>query len=1266
MPPRPTVKPKQSRPLSAVYIGKGAAGSSPSIHGSSPLLPSSSFGTSPGLPDLPEPPSPSSSIGSVKSGLPSPPATNSTGSGSTGDPATIALRDRPLSLHSNSSTSTSSGSYAATTPIRRTFNAPNSRSSSRLGDRSMEDAGADADFDDDYDANDLDNDNNADGDDTARLNRKPLGGSSNELEKSRGSTENQSALLRAKSLAQRNRLALDKLSRLGSPSPARAGTPNSRSPAPSHAGSSRSQSTRQVRALPQPPKNDLMRSGSETERESEHHSHSTSTHSRSSHSSSSHAPSIPSMQRSVSHSATPARRSATPPNTGKRKSPQTSPYNRLRHISAPASPHKARLIAASSSSDSNHSNSPSHRRRSRASMASVQLTDFEEEDDALDDRGPNPGGTAREPKRDRTFNEHDLITQSALAAVASSRRSPLGNKRRGALPREFRSDLADGSPPNGDNSGRKSSAGRFDTMRLSPDARRYSPENGRNTWREPVTPFRTGVGRSSTVREHRNGPNPRWSSDDFRSPTTSRQREFNTSMSNDDSHRERRQSLRGGSAESALAVWSPGGRTLLGEGLRAAGLTRKREAAGRRAGGNEPTSNGDVLKERVRKVDWSPEDTIADGRTRAMVDRERERGAPAQRASTSMAHYQYQDRDSPDAPREHILRGHRSTFSLASKDRERDAYTSDRSTSVLDRYSAKSGHPPTPRLNVAHLQDRLTTSSPFGTTRRYSAQPPTPQTEHGKLMVDSLTMFESALSKVPRNQPLSTSLGPGTGSAHTDLLQNAQGMVFAADRLCSLLKQGSARAVESQVEAEVESATRDSHTREIVDLWGNVAADYREGSRTADELIRGITGLLLGMGKVMREVVADRGGVSEFGSPAIHGRHVSLGEDDLVRRVSPDIGHRHHGSGHASGQGSRSGGGSHAEGSSGRQSVASRHSWDPSRDKDKDREDALRRLAGDITRSESVLARASPATFQRLKDHDGYPKRHQTFETPPPASLRSSVPQSAGPAASIRRLFTPRDRRDDLPPEETSTSAKPMVTLDSQETVHPSPTPASRQLRGSPAVDRPRPLPPLAVPKPLPTLPSERRSLDKSADTPLSTRERERRRATNRGNERPTPPSITSPANPTIALTPHTVSNNPERSPFPRTGSSKTQGKVTFSRPSAVSVSKSLSEQLHQSDHEPKRTISITSVEAEADPSSLGARNYVVSPVSGSESENTKRKSLAVRSMRMSLDSQRDDEERGNLKSSDVHAADRSAASTILPSTGRRERRRTVTDIWLR
>jgi hypothetical protein len=164
MPPRPALKVKQNRPISAIYLGKGAH--------SHALQPSSSphtEGTPPQLPDLPEPSSPSSSIGSVQSGLPSPPATNSTGSGSTGDPATIAFRKRPLSHDSNSSNSTSSGT--ASTPMKR------SSDGSEMGVE-----------DDDYDReNDNDNDNDSN-DDTARLN------------------ENIMALQRVKSLAERNRL----------------------------------------------------------------------------------------------------------------------------------------------------------------------------------------------------------------------------------------------------------------------------------------------------------------------------------------------------------------------------------------------------------------------------------------------------------------------------------------------------------------------------------------------------------------------------------------------------------------------------------------------------------------------------------------------------------------------------------------------------------------------------------------------------------------------------------------------------------------------------------------------------------------------------------------------------------------------------------------------------------------------------------------------------------------------------------------------------
>ena len=53
--------------------------------------------------------------------------------------------------------------------------------------------------------------------------------------------------------------------------------------------------------------------------------------------------------------------------------------------------------------------------------------------------------------------------QSALAAVASARRSPLGHRRRSALPREFRSDLAEDSPT-GSFENRTTDGGRYENQ----------------------------------------------------------------------------------------------------------------------------------------------------------------------------------------------------------------------------------------------------------------------------------------------------------------------------------------------------------------------------------------------------------------------------------------------------------------------------------------------------------------------------------------------------------------------------------------------------------------------------------------------------------------------------------------------------------------------------------------------------------------------------------------------------------------------------------
>jgi hypothetical protein len=99
-------------------------------------------------------------------------------------------------------------------------------------------------------------------------------------------------------------------------------------------------------------------------------------------------------------------------------------------------------------------------------MASVQLTDFDEEDGDPNASGPKAATSTAKERKERTLSEADKITQSALAAVASSRRSPVGHRRRSALPKEFRSDLADGSPT----SDAKRTTGRYGAGRGSPEA----------------------------------------------------------------------------------------------------------------------------------------------------------------------------------------------------------------------------------------------------------------------------------------------------------------------------------------------------------------------------------------------------------------------------------------------------------------------------------------------------------------------------------------------------------------------------------------------------------------------------------------------------------------------------------------------------------------------------------------------------------------------------------------------------------------------------
>ncbi|KAJ7069401.1 hypothetical protein C8F01DRAFT_1112511 [Mycena amicta] len=1042
------------RPSSAVYIGGDTT------YLSSP----------PDLPDLPEPPSPGSSTGTSTSGLPSPPATNSTGSGSTGDPGSIAIRGNMLDGNN-----------------LKTFHAAFHNNDNDNDDHEYE-------IDDDGEDN------------TARLDL---------AQRRHSASENVLALERVKSLTQRNKIALDKLSsysRLSSPSPSTRAASSTRSPPPpsllgsssSHSNSNSSSSQSSTR--PSMRRARTQESGSETERDD-----------------------VPSTSR-----------------------PTTPLPARQQLISAPASPQK-HLNAASSSSGSSSTRSP---RRARVSNLSF---------------------SSRAPEEDGPSSPED-ITRAALAAVASARRSPGtarytparlsptsatgSGKRRQPLPREWGASTNNGrfsaepptSPPQHDASPNKrhSLAGSTaSSASFSQQSTRHAHSNSTSST-STIGSTAYAQGRAATVNKHQS----RWLSEDMSmsSPDRDRERE-----------RERRQSLRGGSAESALGA----GRSLVGEGLRAAGL------AGRE---RDLFSPQDRERERERtpaRVEW------ADGTHSRSQSRQRMGHG---RAATSMADYTSARRREDDEygqdgaePRTPALRTYRS------------------SAHVLDGASARAGSA-LGRLRGVSVEredererEREWTApspSPFGSMRRNgNGNGSVSQHEHTRLMSESLAMFEGHLARV----------ADASSRSATDLARHAQVVVAAAERLNAILRSGTAKALEEQIDAEVSDSDVGT-AMELAEVWRRVGGEYREGLRVSDDLVRGVTGFLLDVGRVVRDFGGD-------------GR----GSDEGRQSASPDAGR------------------------DGRRSAASRHSWEA---REGGRDSALAIRDRDRDRPSSVLN-----------------TRHEQLRTATPAS---------------RRLLTPREQRE-------LQASNGIVPSDSQETVQPgkyepSPTPAQRKQTQTQGVvaDRSRTLPPLAIPKPLPTLPSEAtktstlRRNPSTGDKQLpatgnSTQRRKTLASGTVGTVRGLHPSITTP---TTALTPHTVSNspNPDRMTFPslsRNDSDKSgvtrsrNNTVTFSRPSTVALAGLQMQHERERERERQRTISGPNADERAAAAAAGP--------SGSETEKdvlSRKRSSIVGRPRMSLDG-------GDPSTSGPsHAADRSAAAGLSNVAPRRERRRTVTDIW--
>ncbi|TRM60603.1 hypothetical protein BD626DRAFT_504611 [Schizophyllum amplum] len=1164
--PRPGIRIKE-RPNSAIFIG-GVAGS-PAAQ---------SFSTPPHLPDLPEPPSPVSSISSHGSGLPSPPATNSTGSGSTGDPASISIRGkRVLSSPTPSGgggggsrgEEESSGSDGGDRRVlngnnMRAFHAAFSKTTSRAGGdggggrHSYHEPDDDGIHDNTYDHDRYIDDEE---DNTARLDRRA---------NTRKSSENVSMLLRMKSLNERNQRALEKLtsiSRLSSPSPApRAGTPGRMAAPPPPLGSSTSSSsssnssrmtssTRHRARHSLPSVDQYHESGSETERES--------------------------MSNSMLSSPTYDDENYTSHSSVSSRSNTRSSPSALSTLSL--QPLNSRIHSPMPSRERARTPPPHDSPRKRASMALTSV---------LDDR-------------DRIDADDADVTQAALAAVASSRRSPTLGRKRQPLPREFRdspTSAADSS--NGGSSSRRGSVAEPDLNRQVSTLELVTPQR--------MPPRSPKSSRSATVRDSARRHQARgWYSEDMTVPL------------DEPSVRERRQSQRGGSAESPLVP-----ARLVGEGLRAAGLSNSGAGTVRRVMSMRTEGRGDDIfdspvdrdggRQRERRPEWTtPEQRL---RSRSRVDDRRDRYAtePSSRAATSLADYAHMrhgdvhdDEEPRTAP---LLRNHRSAYPLPPREPSRTRRDHEE-VSLNHEYERER-----PATSMNRYRDSAVerTFSPFGTRR--VAPPITPRAtgnsqkdkdepDHARLMWDSVATFESLISRLPS--------GLGVGGTQTDLAANVSALATLSDRLNGSLKAGASRAVERQIHADLHDG---DPSGELSELNRAVGTEFREAVRMSDDQIRAVTGLLLGMGRVIRELGIDGGN---------HGRSVSLGDENLARRlgrnsVSPDLG--------------------------GRQSSASRRSWEAVRDRDREREEALLQLQG----------RESVQSTRR------YEIPHSRTGSGPRSS-GSGGSDTAPPSTSTRRVYSPKYR-----------DTVGMASFDSQETIQagyePSPTPASRTHN----LTRSRTLPPIAIPERNPSVSAERtpigdngggsirrRSTITSADgTPSVERPRpprEPRKAsvtsirTVRAPTKPFP-ALSTPGSATTALTTHTVTNSPvDRLAFPqsRTPSGRSNGEdreghasAVFSRPSTVSVNALSGLQQHFDGR--RRTLSASSDHADA-AAAVADTAPRKEAVTDSERE-TRRRTLTSRTTRNPVN---------------VHPADR--AASFVPSTTRtRERRKTVTEIaWV-
>ncbi|CAE6520144.1 unnamed protein product [Rhizoctonia solani] len=396
----------------------------------------------------------------------------------------------------------------------------------------------------------------------------------------------------------------------------------------------------------------------------------------------------------------------------------------------------------------------------------------------------------REPLRTRaaagTLGRQRNSAEVIERTVAAARKSPV--RTRGALPNEFRSNT-------------ESKRSSLDGKRFSLDGKRtysrgmVSPELPRRDGGNRAAPV--AGSRAATVRETSRRSHSRWASEDV------------SGDGNDNGNLRPRYERRGGSIESPII---PGGRSVVGESLKAAGITTRRDV-------NEP--NGRPVDNRD-SIDWEVEQLrngiarvgVGDNRIREEEDDEEE-----EESTTPGRH-------PTGRPVQTII-------------------TSRPGTSSGD-YVDDGPRTAPPALRQYRSNTGLITPSNSGTVRERAATPVTPamlvsaaSTEHIRLMLESFAMFESSLARLEASNP---------GGGVSELLQNADVVVQASQSLNTMLRESAARALAEQIESEVED--RDSREFEI---WKIAGAEFRDAVKVCDELVRSMTNLLLGVGRVVKD-----------------------------------------------------------------------------------------------------------------------------------------------------------------------------------------------------------------------------------------------------------------------------------------------------------------------------------------------------------------------------------------------------------------------------